>query len=83
MKDGYRDNKKLLAEQILLFKVFLQRSDMVSPEDKEKIDKELKRRQNKIRKHNLTRQLSNGYTTNSDATFSILTRWPDSTFQVE
>ena len=41
MKDGYGDNKKLLAEQILLFQVFLQRSDMVSPEDKEKIDKEL------------------------------------------
>ena len=41
MKDGYGDKKKLLAEQILLFDVFLVRSDMVSPEDKEKIDKEL------------------------------------------
>jgi len=56
MKDGYGDNEKLLAEQILLFDTFLLRSDMVSLENKEKIYKELDMFYNLIEERRLVRK---------------------------
>ncbi|TMC20290.1 MAG: hypothetical protein E6J34_13000 [Chloroflexi bacterium] len=56
MKDGYGDNKRLLAERILLFDVFLLRSDMVSLEDKEKIGKELEMFESLIEESRLLRK---------------------------
>lgn len=41
MKQWHGDNSRRLAEQILWFGTFLQRSDMVSPEDKEKVEEHL------------------------------------------
>lgn len=37
MKERYGDDKRRLAEHLLLFDTFLRRSDMVEPEDKEKV----------------------------------------------
>jgi predicted transposase YdaD len=41
MKEWYGEDRRRLAEHILLFDTFLRRSEMVSPEDKQRIEEEL------------------------------------------